>query len=160
MTRLLQTLVRICVFRDGPQDLPAARATLLGILALGWAASVMLIGALASERAAVVDVSVATATGLVFTWLALLVRGHPGRLTQTATALFGTDLVFLIPTAPLLLVTTGREAPSLQLVLLVLWLWTIAVKGHIFRHALDLPLPGGVLVALAYTLLSLLLTGA
>lgn len=159
MNQLPATLLRICVFRDGPQELPASSSLLIALVVIGWAASTLLVGQLIAEGSAALEVTVATGFGLLFTWLALSVRGGTHRFLQSATALFGTDLVLLLPVAPLLLLTSGQEAPNLQLLLLLLWAWGIAIKGHIFRHALDLPVPGGVLVAIGYTILSLFITG-
>ncbi|QIT56473.1 hypothetical protein HC341_15470 [Aquisalimonas sp. 2447] len=161
MSRLPVTLVRICLFQDGPQDMPANGTVLVVLVAIGWAASTLLVGQLIEEGSAALEVSLATAFGLLFTWLALTMRGGSNRFLQTASALFGTDLVLLLPVTPLLLMTqNGDGGGNLQLLLLLLWIWSIAIKGHIFRHALDLPVAGGVLVAIGYTILSLFITGA
>lgn len=161
MNRLPVTLVRICLFQDGPQELPASNTLLVVLVAIGWAASTLLVGQLMDEGSAALEVTLASAFGLLFVWLALTLRGGRNRFLQTASALFGTDLVLLLPVAPLLLTAqSGDGGGNLQLLLLVLWIWSIAIKGHIFRHALDLPVAGGVLVAIGYTILSLFITGA
>ncbi|WP_290631568.1 hypothetical protein [Aquisalimonas sp.] len=159
MTDLFRTLLRICLFQSGPQDMPAATSILAVLIALGWGASILVLEQLGAAGPVAVEVTFATAFALLFTWLALRLRQLPSRFTQTASALFGTDLLLLIPATPLLLATAGGEAPTLQLALLALWLWSIAIKGHIFRHALDIPVSGGIAVAVLYTLLSLFLTG-
>ncbi|WP_290651043.1 hypothetical protein [Aquisalimonas sp.] len=159
MMQLVHTLIRICLFQEGPQALPAAAGLLAALVALGWTASVLLLDQLVPEGMVAVEVTLATGFALLFTWLALSLRGGTARFVQTASALFGTDLVVLLPAAPLLLATADGDSPALQLALLILWLWSIAIKGHIFRHALNLPLAGGVLVAVVYTMLSLLVTG-
>ncbi|SEO93585.1 hypothetical protein [Aquisalimonas asiatica] len=159
MTDLFRTLVRICLFQTGPQDLPAATSILATLIALGWGASVLVLEQLGTAGPVALEVTFATAFALLFTWLALQLRRLPNRFVQTASALFGTDLLLLIPAAPLLLATTDGDTPPLQFALLALWLWSIAIKGHIFRHALDLPISGGIAVAVLYTLLSLFLTG-
>lgn len=159
MTELLRTLFRICLLQAGPQDLPAATSILATLTALGWGASIVIIEQLEPAGSVIAEVTLATAFALLFTWLALSLRRLSNRFVQTASALFGTDLLLLIPAGPLLLATASGDAPTLQFALLALWLWSIAIKGHIFRHALDLPVSGGVAVAVLYTLLSLFLTG-
>lgn len=158
MTELLRALFRICVLQAGPQCLPASTSILTALTALGWGASVLVLEQLEPAGSVVAEVTLATAFALLFTWLGLTLRRLPNRFVQTASALFGTDLLLLIPATPLLLATADGGAPTLQFVLLALWLWSIAIKGHIFRHALDLPVSGGVAVAVLYTLLSLFLT--
>ncbi len=160
MHHLPVTLVRICLFRDGPQELPANSSLLILLVAVAWVVQTLLISQLDEGGTVGLEVTLAVAFSLLFTWLALTLRGGTNRFLQTASALFGTNLVLLVPVAPLLFMAGSNGDGALQTLLLALWIWSIAIKAHIFRHALDLPIAGGVLVAIGYTILSLFITGA
>ena len=44
----------------------------------------------------------------------------------------------------------GASSPMLNLLILVIIVWNVVVMGHILRHALSFPLPGGILVSMGY----------
>lgn len=82
--------------------------------------------------------------------VALRLRGHDGRIPQTFAALFGASA--LISVAELPLIATGTleaEGQGAAVVLLALIAWSILVDGHIVSRALEVPLVGGTLLALA-----------
>ena len=159
MYPLLRTLIRICLLQEGPQDLPASPRLLATLVILSWTGNLFVIEQLETDAAVPVYITLVTLFALGFIWVGLSIRGGRARFMQTAAALFGTNLVLLLPIGPLLLLTAEGDYPTLQLLVLLAWIWSIAIKGHIFRHALNLPLAGGVLVAVVYTLLSLLIPG-
>jgi hypothetical protein len=104
---------------------------------------------------------------LAVSYLALYLRRRPARYWQTALALIGTGLIFSLLALPLLVlvgpVDTANQAPWLPVVgwaVLLLFGWQLLVAGHIWRHALDVPLPTGVLVALALFVAELLIQRA
>ncbi|MEX0731377.1 MAG: hypothetical protein WED00_17665 [Aquisalimonadaceae bacterium] len=98
---------------------------------------------------------------LLFVRVALQFRGGVDRFLQTATALFATDAALTVIALP---ATAGIDPATQEASvmaagwLLIVLLWTVAVIGHIFRNALDLPLAGGILVALVYLFLSINIT--
>jgi len=70
------------------------------------------------------------------------------RLPQTLSALAGTGLVFGF--GSVLLISQAdpvRNQPMLALVWFGVFLWSIAVDAHIYRHALSIKMNLGVLVA-------------
>jgi hypothetical protein len=94
---------------------------------------------------------------LALTRIALQVAGKPERFVQAASALLGAGIVLTLLAIPILLGASDIPADTQQLtraqlllgiVALLFRVWDIAVTGHIFRHALDLKLPLGVLVAI------------
>ena len=70
------------------------------------------------------------------------------RLPQTLSALAGTGLIFGF--GSVLLISQAEPAsnqPVLTLVWFGVFLWSIAVDAHIYRHALSIKMNLGVLVA-------------
>jgi len=70
------------------------------------------------------------------------------RLPQTLSALAGTGLIF--GSGSVLLISQAEPAsnqPMLALVWFGVFLWSIAVDAHIYRHALSIKMNLGVLVA-------------
>ena len=71
-----------------------------------------------------------------------------GRLPQTLSALAGTGLIFGF--LSVFLVSRADPAgsqPGLALVWFGVFMWSIAVDAHIYRHALSIKMNLGVLVA-------------
>ncbi|MFP4129444.1 MAG: hypothetical protein ACLFSJ_01760 [Halorhodospira sp.] len=157
MASLLQTLLGICALREGPQDLPYAPQQLIGVIAGNAVVTYVAATNLPGTGPAGLQVAVATAFALAFLYGLLTLRSLQARLVQSATALFGTDMIINLPLAALSfpLATHGAEgAPWAATAVLLLWLWQLAILGHIFRHTLEMRWALGVLLALAYSFLS------
>lgn len=174
---IVTEVIRICQLRGAPQNLPVAPALAVGLLALAQA-----VGLVNAAQLGAGSRNVATAVGsLLFALLAtrvvLQMRGKPERFWQTLLALAGTSLVFALLAFPLSALIgplppldPANPAPlpvpaPLLLLIVVLGGWRLLVSGHIWRHALEVPLPVGVLVVLALfvtelVLLATLLAGA
>ncbi len=70
------------------------------------------------------------------------------RLPQTLSALAGTGLIFGFGSVFLISqADPARAQPVLALVWFGVFLWSIAVDAHIYRHALSIKMNLGVLVA-------------
>lgn len=78
----------------------------------------------------------------------LQLKKFSGRLPQTLSALAGTGLVFGFLSVFLI---SQADPESNQPILALVWfgvfLWSIAVDAHIYRHALSIKMNLGVLVA-------------
>jgi hypothetical protein len=145
----------IIMQRRGPQDLPAS-GLLLGLSVAVYAlVGVVLLSFYISEPGllfAELAINIAVVAG--FYTLVLAIRGFSARLLQTLTALFGCDAILSAFTVPFhgwhSMLEPDSPVGVLPLVgISLLLFWTFAVAGHILRHALEIPLPGGVLVAMA-----------
>ena len=144
---MIRTLFDILRLRAGPQDLPAATGLAL-ILALAFFGQGIYTDRLLDGGESTPRTLFAIAFQLVAAALLLQLRGFSSRLQQTISALAGTG--FLLGLVSLfLLMQLDREAPQPGLALgyLGLFIWSLAVDGHIYRHALSIKMSLGVLVA-------------
>ena len=146
MRSWFETIWSIVLLRAGPQDLPGGvGSALLGVLCFGLILVVS--GQLEDQPTDAVDLIVSLGVPLLAVAVLLQLRGHPGRLYQTAAALFGSGALISLVNVPLWLFPgTPVPAPIVLLVMLGLF-WSLAVDGHIWRHALDFPYPLGVAIA-------------
>lgn len=173
MKSLLESIRDILLLRRGPQDLPFS-ATLLGTLIL----CALAIGLAVSAQRVPVAVA-APQLGfevlllLALAWIPLAVAKRRERFIQTATALVAAAIAFNLLAVPVVLGVgelprDPRALTTLQVVLgwlsLALLAWKLVVSGHVLRHALDVPLRIGVLIAAAFlageVVLNLALFGA
>lgn len=159
---LVNPFVQICLLRQGPQDLPTS-----GIL-LGIALTAHLVmTALLSN----ISLSVLTAlswgalnTGLmvVLTVAILYLQRRNTRVIQTLTALAGTGAVITFIALPISGWLHGAnhaagEGGFALLLVLILTGWSLAVVGHIFRHALSVPYFMGLVLAMVFYLISIMI---
>lgn len=136
----LETLVRITLLRAGPQDLPFS-TTLMGVvIALTAGINYPVIARYTPEAEPLLQILLLLAYNLGFLGAALWIRGHGARFVQTATAIFGTDVIISTIALPVLLVIgSPNDANALAAIsFLVLIIWNIAIVNHILRAALDL----------------------
>ncbi|MDD3609063.1 MAG: hypothetical protein PHI49_04835 [Halothiobacillaceae bacterium] len=155
----------LCLFRIGPQDLPAGGWPVL-VAALGYLlVSVLGFGPALGHG----DVAVEAMTDILvlaaYIGALLRLRGHPERYFQTLTAAYGLNFMLgllawpIIATEPGLLGEVNPDTFQASLpdyLLLGLLFWNLMVLGHVLRHALQLQLWQGFLAALAYLILSVL----
>ncbi|TAJ95219.1 MAG: hypothetical protein EPO31_02235 [Gammaproteobacteria bacterium] len=166
MTALLRQFFRICLLRDRPQDLPAAGVLLGFCIGVYFATGVCVAWPGREFGEAVLISLMDTPILLGFTAFLLAVRSHTERWLQTATALAGAGTVFNLIAIPMvLLINMGSFSDGgitlwqslLELSILTLLIWNIAVIGFIYRHALELPFLAALVVAFANVGLSVYL---
>lgn len=155
---MLLTLSRpffeICCFSRGPQDLPASRTLLVLAIAGYLLANAALFSLTELPGAALAAAAAETGLMALFIYPAVALRGVPGRWLQTTTAMAGTGVLFSIAAIPLvagkLPERSGAVAEILDLCVVLLVAWNVAVTAHIFRHALSASFVVGLLVAILY----------
>lgn len=123
---------------------------------------------------ALLQALVATALLAAYTRAALQLRQHLRRLAQTLSALFAVGtlatVLLLGPTAAmgsvLQQLAQGGSPQTIEqppvfavLVALAVFIWLLIADAHIFRHALDVSMGIGVLVALGFQILLPLVFG-
>lgn len=177
MATLFLILFRICRFHAGPEVLPASN-TLLGVIMLvnglvSWTAAMILAQLItlpedAADQFSEADLAAMTNAGLLFTrvvvnlaataalsWGLLALTGLNARLTQTLTAIFGTDIILTILTLAALVVSSSLPMVIGQMATIGMLFWNIAVLGFIYHRAMDISMGLGVaagLFVLVFTL--------
>lgn len=159
MNSLIETFWNVCRFRLGPQDLPASQALFIGTLLLYVLMSTIISGFEMAPERALLSAIVEVALMLGMTRMMLWVRDLWPRFQQTSTALLGTGILFGFVAVPLMWWQSQYEKPMdafvPSLLIFILFVWSVAVTGHILRHALNTPFYVGVLLSLLYTYVSI-----
>lgn len=159
--RYLNLFVEICLFRRGPQDVPAS-STLLVICGLVYFAAGLL--ALQSMSSPIGNSVLYALTDMgtygVITWLLLTLTRRRSRFLQTFTTMLGTGALLGMIAWP---ITTwqSRDLAEAGLPSLLLWgvtIWIIAVTAHILRQALEIRRGQAVALAMLYVIASMVLS--
>lgn len=162
MAELLLIFRDICRLKRGPQDLPYAPHLLVALLVVDLALDI----GFAAFQGRAGDVAwrslAGTAVSLGLLYALLQSRGFGSRFVQTATAAVGTGVLVTALALPLLLAIGEPPATPQQLTgtqilltwaLLALLVWKLLIDANILRHALELPLPVTLLIALVWIIL-------
>lgn len=155
MNAILHLMMEICLGKKGPQDVPYSPAFLVMLL-LSYLLAGLGITTLESPLdEAIIQVLVEAVMLASYASLLLLIHKKKGRLVQTLSALFGTDIILTLPSIPVLLwLQQHPEAHGAFLALFTLMLWHILVAGHIYRHALTCHPMVGLIWSFAYTVVN------
>lgn len=152
---LLKLFLDICLYRKGPQDLPASGFLFRLVLAVYLALGTLLLAPDTGWLQAALQTATEMAMGLAVVAALLYTINRPTRFLSVATAWLGTDALISALCVPPLQLLAGAGAGQL---LGVLWMaligWHVAIVAHIVRHALSQPLPIGFVVAILYTVVS------
>ncbi|MEN8217765.1 MAG: hypothetical protein ABFS56_15630 [Pseudomonadota bacterium] len=146
----------ICRLRLGPQDLPAS-SVLLGLILLLY---LVVTGTLSLIQFPINDAILLSIIELgllvVLTSSLLYITHYAARITQTITALAGTNSLLGIFTLPLVLWLEyyNGDASLPVLLLLGLLVWNFVIHAHILRHALAVSFFMGFNLTLIIHLLS------
>lgn len=161
---LFRAFFNICLLKSRPQDLPSSYDLLLVCLFLYASINSLLAFTTTTPGYAILSGVLETFLVAVITLVILKLNRHPERWVQTLTALAGTGCILGILALPLftgaLLLNTGDFLQGLFVILyLILIIWSLAIMGHILRHALDTTMGVGVVFAIFYILITSLLIG-
>ena len=156
MKELFGLFAQIAISRKGPQDLPASYVllalTVLGYWVLRYAVS------LAAPPAEHWRTHLLVQVVFTLVWYAVLLRavGKPERFVQTATAIFGAQL--LLDPPGVIAVHLWQELPEehalfvpMAFVVLVIAIWVIRMGSYVLKHALELPLLACVILTILQT---------
>lgn len=163
MHTLIKAFIDLCLFRIGPQHLPTS-ALLRNLVLAAFLATGLLLSRAAQQSwpQAIATTLLDTVILFSLTLLALRLLEKRERAMQTLTALMGGNVVLGLLSLPLVLFYySGGQAENavVSLLVLLLTIWNIMVMGHILRHALDMPLFGGIIAATLYMILSIQVLG-
>lgn len=146
-TGILQCVLKMMRLRSGPQDLPAARNLTL-VLAIIYIAQGFIAGAILDESDAAPRTILAIAVQFGVITALLNLKNLAQRTHQTISALSGTGFVFsMVSIAVLSQLEPGEARPDIATIYLVLFVWSLLVDAHIYRHALSLKMSMGVLIS-------------
>ena len=164
MSNLVLNLARLLALRGGPQHLPASTPLMVFLLA-AYLLQNVLTGAQLEDPDAGAKSLVAVAMQIVAVAALLRWRRHPSRFVQTVTALAGVGIVF---NAVSWMILSGLDSSGVQPELALAWfavfIWSMVVDGHVYRHALSVRLSTAMLItvlllAVSYILIDLIFLG-
>lgn len=149
MNNLLPTLFGLLRLRAGPQDLPVSWP----LAVLSFTAYVGF-GLFTGQQLQITDnggrTLVSAAIQLLVLTAMLRFRGVPERLPQSLLALAMTGIAVSAVAFALLMQADGSGAqPLMALAWFFVFGWSLVVEANIYRHALGIALPQGMLVAVA-----------
>lgn len=147
MQAFLINAVNLLRFRGGPQNFPAS-----------WLITVLLVGGYLLQNLITgsrIDDENAAAKSILtmsmqFAVLASLLywRGHMERLPQSLSALAVVGIAFNMMTWALLTQSNPEiSQPTLAMIWLVVFIWSLFVDASIYRHALSVSFSTGVLIS-------------
>lgn len=137
MFEIIKLLFDICLFKQGPQDLPPSVWLWRVLVVVDVAVSFLMVSI---RTGLVVSLLQAIASALLivgFSRLILYVARKPERFAQTTAALLGTDALisfFALPGMASMMIGRGAVLAFIVTIALMIWHW--AVTGHIIRNAL------------------------
>ena len=154
MYELLSLIFGICIFKKGPQDIPASHI-LIRLLIPVYAVISFLILILSTHwYSAILQVGVEIVLILGLCWAILLIANQTARYQQTVCALLATDALISFIALPSMATLMGQGAGLAYIAIILLMVWHWAVSGHIFSQALDRPIAFGLAVSFMYILTS------
>jgi len=156
MYQLFHLYFDICLLRKGPQAVPESPFLLLVTLLFNLTISLIAGTITDTFSNALAQALLGFGIMIAFTAIVLSIRGHIKRLSQTITAMLGTEALITIVLIPMSMVIIGMDTESvsrfLKDALTILWLmvvvWYLLVMAHILRHALSMNLFQGVLLSI------------
>jgi hypothetical protein len=164
--QLIQLFAQIALLRRGPQDLPAS-TLLLALTVIGYLCVNLLLSVLmppVKDWPGPAQVLVDTVFTLVWYVALLKLFGRSERILQTATAVFGFQVVLSpLLTASAWLVLRFRQDALWQVPVvsasLLLLIWLIAAYSQIVKAALEWSSPASVVLAILQVLTGEMLLG-
>lgn len=157
MSHVLVKLLLLLRLRAGPQDLPGSRALALLLVAAYLALGIYTGSQLGDDEAVLRSLAI-NAVQILAVAVLLRARRFPERLPQTLSALAGAGII--LGALAFVLLRLGEPVPSQPLALawFGIFIWSLVVDAHIYRHALSISMHQGVLVAVMLLAASYMLT--
>jgi hypothetical protein len=166
MMELLRLFAQIALLRRGPQDAPASPLVLLAAV-LGYVAVNALMALLLPTTSSQWVLPLIIETLFMLAWCVVVLRlvNRPERFLQTATALFGYQMVLTPPIATTIWLVQQLEKESawtlpVVVIFLALFVWLVAAGGHVFKAALEWSMSASVGLMVAQLLAVNLLVAA
>ena len=161
MFRWLQFYVQLCFLKEAPQDAPYSKSLFYFGIAAYYIVGVIITTFTQTLGVALVMALIQTAILIFLTNLLLWVRKTPERYEQTLSALTISGAIIGIAAMPVIMLLNSSgvsEEGFVSLLWVLLIIWETVVVGHIYRHSMDISLPGGLGISLVYMYLSFAIT--
>lgn len=159
LSPLLYSFWAICLFQKGPQDLPASRLLWRTMLAFAFLSGIISLSLSQGDVLTAVLFELGDLALVSYFVLHVLeAQRKRSRFVQATTAIYGTTALLNFVSIPVLILihsaTKGAWAADLGLILFLgVVAWSVAVLGHIFRHAFDVPAIAGAMISFLYFIL-------
>ena len=148
----------ICRLKRGPQDDPVSYTGLALAVSLYVFSDVLVAAANSEWKVAWGMTAIDILVMLVLSFAVLQLTHKSARLIQTLTALAGSGgLLGLMVLPALQSAATNQQSSPAWLVIfwLVMMVWSIVVRAHVYRHALSLNYTVGVAVSIVQAVMVL-----
>jgi hypothetical protein len=156
-------LIIMLLLRTAPEDLPYSLGLMNRIIFLYLVSGLVVQSELVESSLSISRMILNLAITLLFTYVVLSALELKARFVQTMSALVGIGIVFNLLAWPLLK-QLGEEASPvpaagiLSLLVLLLMSWELIVTAHIYRHALNIKMGQGIILALGLFFISIMLS--
>lgn len=152
---LLKLFWNICLFRQGPEDIPASTFLLRLIIVFYLIANGIILLLQSEGQTLLVQLPVQLILVMTFFWGLLYFYHKRERYPQTICAVLGCDIIIsLCALPPLVWIITTHSQGLPNFILLGIMAWQLAVMGHILQRAISQPFYFGVGLALVYATLA------
>ena len=148
----------ICLLKRTPQDDPVSYSGLVLALLLYIFSDVLVAAASSGWRVAWGMTALDVLVMVILTAVLLQATQKSVRLLQTLTALAGTGGLFGLMVLPAVqsAAVSGQQSPAFLVIFwLVMMVWSVMVRAHVYRHALSLNYAAGVAIAIVHAVLVL-----
>ena len=152
---LLKLFWNICLFRQGPEDIPASTFLLRLIITFYLIANGIILLLQSGGPTMLVQLPMQLILVMTFFWGLLYFYHKRERYPQTICAVLGCDVVISLCALPSLIwIITTQSQGWPNIVLLGIMVWQLAVMGHILQRAIAQPFYFTVGLALVYATLA------
>jgi hypothetical protein len=153
---------RICIFRSGPDAVPASNTFTAVVIALNALVNIivqLMLGADQVTLLLAVTLAIVSLAGTgALVWFVMMLMGLVNRVQQTITAIFGTDIIMTILTS-IAFAATGSISETVAIfAITLLTLWSLMIYGFIFHRAMNIHIGFGIAIALFVVIFSVAIT--
>ena len=159
MLTMLQFYVQLCFLKKTPQDAPYSKSLYYFAIAAYYFIGVLIISLTQAWFVAFVMSLLQLGLLMFLTNILLWVWKAHERYEQTMTALTMSGAIVGLIAIPIMSsLGTSEDQLVAPMIWFVLILWEAVIIGHIYRHAMEISLPGGLGIAFVYMYLSFAVT--
>lgn len=153
---------RICIFRSGPDTVPASSTFTAAVILLNALVNIVVQLILGAEQVTLllaVTLAVVSLAGTgALVWFVMALMGLVNRVQQTITAIFGTDIIVTILTSIAFAVGGSISDTVAVFAITLLTLWSLMIYGFIFHRAMNIHIGFGIAIALFVVIFSVAIT--